>query len=189
MSGPDKEKNAHRNAKLRAEILANAVVSGHWDIVLDSTLGLEELSESERKKFVEVMKHDKSWKMSFEEIKVEDASCIANDGSVWIVVFPNSSSGLLHSGGWTRFKMTSFIVGVSADDGETWKYQDATNVPSGEIEKMYPTPMKDIILPKCVMTIGDEDDSTFMRSTLVDGNWVADKATVKRLKKILERSR
>jgi len=116
---------------------------------------------------------------------IGDVSSIAHDGSVWIAVLRQVTEGTM-GGDSTELRIESFIVAVSTDDGEKWKYQDGPSLSSGVLEKLHPAVMRNIDFPESVMTIGRLGESTFMRQTLVDGKWVADKATIERLQKVLD---
>lgn len=140
-----------KTAKSQAEEAAKATVEGKWDKLADLTHPKVVELMGGRDKMVErmtaSMKDMKAKGIAFNSAKIEDAATPVAAGKELYTYVPMTLEMKVPGGTITS---KSFLLGVSTDEGKTWKFVDGSGIGGNEklLKEVLPNLPKELKLPK-----------------------------------------
>ncbi len=147
-AAPSGEAAKIKTAHEQAQACANATVKGDFaklaDLTHPSVLKAIGGREAMIEKTSAAMDQMKQQGMSFDPPKVDAPKTLTRSGSTLFCVAPTA---ITIKAPTARIKMKSFLLGVSTDDGKTWKFLDG-NPGEENLRKILPEIPKDMKLPE-----------------------------------------
>lgn len=135
---------------VKAEVkkMVDATVAGKYEIVMDLTHPkiLDEMGGKEKaeKTVRAAMEKIKAQGIRFEGKQIDKPTVVNSKGSYYSV----TSYTMIVSGSGKKVTVKSALVGVSTDEGKTWKFINQDVGGEAKIRQILPNMPRDLIIPK-----------------------------------------